>query len=147
MEDSRNRKISERDVEVVARPFDALAWLLLVLVIVFVGTNLTRMPLGRGLNGLDFLLMAALPIGAYRAGKEWFCGPIFLVYGAVGIFLFLPGYFSDEDLKNKVAKEGGVISHFVGWCVGVSIIVAACWWAGCIAHTFKKQQAELEHNE
>ena len=138
---------SENEAEAASRPLHALAWLFIVLVIVFLGTSIVpRITPPGGLVAFDFLLMFALPAGAYRAGKEWYCGPIFLMYGAIGMFLFIPGYLSDGRLKFKVATQAAVVSHVVWWCLGVSLVAAASWWAGRIAQSATKHHAESDHN-
>jgi hypothetical protein len=97
------------------------------LIVGFLTLSIPRITPPGGLVGFDFLLMCGLPVGAYIAGKRWHNGPVFLLYGALGMLTFVPGYLADGRLGLKFAYGNStVIGDVVAWTVGVLFVSIVC---------------------
>ena len=58
-----------------------------------------------GLELFDYLMVISLPIVAYIAGRRWFNGPLFLIYGALGMYVFVFAFLSDGRLGMGHPRE------------------------------------------
>lgn len=88
-----------------------------------------------GLQRFDYFLIGSLPFGAYFAGKWWYNGPVFLIYGTLGM---LPFILVLLDTRNRVPRyddnELKQIGDVIVWTAGTLVVAILCRMAGWTAH-------------
>ncbi len=76
---------------------------------------------------VGYLSMLLLPYGAYIAGKQWYNGPLFLIYGALGIMTLVPGFLSVNRLGIRYEHDTSTpMSDFIAWTVGSLFMAIVC---------------------
>lgn len=84
-----------------------------------------------GLTAFDFLLIASLPIGAFLAGRRHYSGVAFLVYGALGTVVFVPGLLANGRLGlGYVYGRSSPAADVAGWAIGTLCMAVFCRLAG-----------------
>jgi hypothetical protein len=88
-----------------------------------------------GVGPFDVIIIVSLPYVAYLAGKRWYNGLVFLVFGLLGTMLFYYRAFLGNnrlyiDYANGSASPAGDLTK---WVVGGLIMGIICHGAGSLA--------------
>lgn len=109
--------------------------LVFLLIVGFLTLSAQRITPPGGLNHFDYIVMWGLPIGAYLAGRHWYNGSVFLIYGALGMLMFVPGYLADGRLGLKfIYGQSTVAGDVVAWTAGVLLMSIVCRLLGKLAN-------------
>jgi hypothetical protein len=107
-------------------------WLVIV---AFFSLSIPRITPPGGLTSFDFLLMASLPIAAFYGGRRSYSGSAYLIYGGLGMLIFVPGFLSNGRLGLGYAF--GVSSpakDITFWVIGTLGMVLLCRLFGQVGH-------------
>lgn len=126
-----------REIDIVGG-VKSLAWLCVSLLIVWL---LAHPPFG--LTRFDYFVMCCIPLGAFFAGKHWYNSSLFMIYGAICMTTYIPGYFMDRDIYSRFARdEWAAYREFLSWEVGTLAVAFACSLAGRARKKFSRMRPE-----
>jgi hypothetical protein len=105
-----------------------IVWLLAV---ALVSLSVPRVTPPGGLTGIDFVLIASLPVGAFFAGRRHYSGVAFLVYGGLGTLVFVPGFLANSRLGlGYLYGQSSPATDVILWAVGTLCMAVFCRLAG-----------------
>ncbi len=103
-----------------------------------------RMTPGDGLPRCYYGLIGILPVGAFVAGRRWHNGPVFLLYGAIGMMAFLCEFFEDYGLAWRY--ESGQSSRAIGYFKLTSAVVLVAVLCNAVGKLATNERSEPVSN-